>query len=95
MTAARAYRSPLCPFEVIANFEQDGLQKYHTKYILKFLQQIAATYQSNRVILSDGRSCNIVLINQNSLSRPLVQFDDNSCLDLATARICILNQFFN
>ncbi len=85
MTAARAYRSPLCPFEVIANFEQDGLQKYHTKYILKFLQQIAATYQSNRVILSDGRSCNIVLINQNSLSRPLVQFDDNSCLDLATA----------
>lgn len=85
MTAARAYRSPLCPFEVIANFEQDGLQKYHTKYILKFLKEIAATYQSNRVILSDGRSCNIVLINQNSLSRPLVQFDDNSCLDLATA----------
>lgn len=85
MTAARAYRSPLCPFEVIANFEQDGLQKYHTKYILKFLHQIAATYQSNRVILSDGRSCNIVLINQNMLSRPLVQFDDNSCLDLAAA----------
>ncbi len=85
MTAARSYRSPLCPFEVIANFEKDGFQKYHAKYILTFLQQIAATYQNNRVILSDGRSCNIVLLNQNSLSRPLVQFDDNTCLDLATA----------
>lgn len=85
MTATRAYRSPLCPFEVIANFEKDGFQKYHAKYILTFLQQIAATYQNNRVILSDGRSCNIVLLNQNSLSRPLVQFDDNTCLDLSTA----------
>lgn len=85
MTATRAYRSPLCPFEVIANFEKDGYQKYHTKYILTFLHHIAATYQNNRVILSDGRGCNIVLLNQHSLSRPLVQLDDNTCLDLATA----------
>lgn len=83
MTAARAYRSPLCPFEVIANFEKDGYQKYHTKYILTFLKQIAATYQNSRVILSDGRGCRIVMQNQNNLSRPVVQFDDNSCLDLS------------
>lgn len=85
MTAARSYRSPLCAFQVIANFEKDGYQKYHTKYILTFLKQIAATYQSNRVILSDGRRCTIVMLNQNDLSRPIVQFDDNTCLDLSTA----------
>ena len=66
MTAARSYRSPLCPFEVISKFEEDGFQKYHTKYILVFLKQIASTYQ-------------------NALSRPIVQFDDKSCLDLSTA----------
>lgn len=85
MTAARTYRSPMCPFEVISSFEKDGFQKYHTRYIVTFLRQIATTYQSNRVILSDGRGCNIVMINPNALSRPIVQFDDNSCLDLSTA----------
>lgn len=85
MTMSRSYRAPMCPFQVISNFEKDGFQKYPTRYILTFLKQIAATYQSNRVILSDGRGCKIVLLNQNALSRPMVQFDDNSCLDLSTA----------
>ena len=86
MTAARSYRSPLCPFQVIANFEKDGYQKYQTKYILTFLRKIAVTYQSNRVILSDGRGCNIAMLNSQDLSRPLVRFDDNSCLDLSKER---------
>ncbi|MCM1106049.1 MAG: HD domain-containing protein [Blautia sp.] len=85
MTTARSYRAPLCPFEVISNFEKDGYQKYEPHYILTFLKQIATTYQSNRVMLSDGRGCNIVMLNQRALSRPIVQFDDNTCLDLSSA----------
>ena len=86
MTAARSYRAPLCAFQVISNFEKDGYQKYHAKYITTFLKQIAATYQSNRVVLSDGRGGKIVMINPNDLSRPVIQFDDNECLDLSTHR---------
>lgn len=86
MTAARSYRAPLCPFQVISNFEEEGYQKYNTKYILTFLKQIAATYQNNRVILSDGRGCNIVMLNPNALSRPMVQLDDNSVIDLSSQR---------
>lgn len=85
MTTSRAYRTPLCPFEVISRFEQEGFQKYHTRYILTFLQQIAETYQNNRVILSNGRCGKIVMLNQKALSRPMVQFDDNTVLDLSTA----------
>jgi putative nucleotidyltransferase with HDIG domain len=85
MTAARTYREPLCPFQVISNFEQEGFQKYHTQYLLTFLQQIAATYQSNRVLLSNGHVCNIIMLNPSSLSRPIVQFDDKTCLDLSTS----------
>ncbi len=83
MTAARPHRPPLCPFQVISNFEQDGLQKYKPKYILTFLQHMASMYQNNRVLLSDGRSANIVMLNQNCLSKPIIQFDDSSCLDLS------------
>ena len=83
MTAARTYRQPLCPFEVIAAFEKDGLQKYNPGFILTFLERVAATYQNNRIILNDGRSANIVLLNKNHISKPMVQLQDGSCLDLS------------
>ena len=85
MTAARSYRAPLCPFQVIENFEKDGLSKYMPKYILTFLERIANTYQSQRVLLSNGQSANIVFLNKQKLSRPMVQLNDNSCIDLSTA----------
>lgn len=89
MTAARTYRAPLCPFQVISEFEKDGLQKYKPKYILTFLEHIASTYQSNHVLLSDGRAANIVLLNQNNLSKPLVQLDSGECIDLSTSGLYI------
>lgn len=84
MTTARSYRAPLCPFQVIDNFEKDGLQKYKPQYILTFLGHIAGTYQNHRILLNDGRSANIVMLNKQYLSRPIVQLDDNSCIDLST-----------
>lgn len=89
MTAARSYRAPLCPFEVIAEFEKDGLQKYKSKYILTFLENIANAYQNNRVMLSDGTSARIVLLNHRRLSKPLVQLDDGACIDLEKSPLYI------
>lgn len=89
MTAARKYRAPLCPFQVIREFERDGYHKYKTEYLLTFLRHIATTYQNNRVILSDGQAAKIILLNQNSLSDPLVQLNDGSCIDLATSPLYI------
>lgn len=89
MTAARSYRAPLCPFEVIAEFEKDGLQKYKPKYILTFLENIANAYQNNRVMLSDGTSARIVLLNHRRLSKPLVQLDDGACIDLEQSPLYI------
>ena len=86
MTAARLYRAPLCPFQVIASFEDEGFAKYNTQYLLVFLKKLAAAYQNNRVMLSDGRSCNIVMMHPHELSRPIVQFDDNKVVDLALRR---------
>ena len=53
MTAARVYRGPLCPFQVIDIFEKEGLQKYEASFILKFLQNVVNTYINNRVLLSE------------------------------------------
>ncbi len=81
-TAARSYRPPLCPFQAISMFEKDGLQKYHPKYILTFLNRIATTYQHNRILLSNGQSANIVMINSKHLTRPMIQMDDGSVIDM-------------
>lgn len=86
MTTARSYRAPLCPFEVIERFEQEGLQKYNPKYILTFLGRIAGIYQNHRVLLSDGRSATVVMINQQHLSRPIVKLDAGICIDLSTQK---------
>lgn len=73
MTAARVYRGPLCPFQVIDIFEKEGLQKYEAAYILKFLENVVMTYMNNRVRLSDGTEGDIVYINHAQLSRPMIK----------------------
>ena len=83
MTSARSYRTPKCAFQVIAAFEEEGLKKYNTKYILTFLERIANAYQNSMVMLSDGRSGKIVYINKSRLSRPIVQVDDETMVDLS------------
>lgn len=82
MTAARSYRAPLCPFQVIDAFEKEGLQKYHPQYILTFLKRIAHSYQHNRVLLSNGQSGTIVMSNPKHLTQPILQMDDGSIFDL-------------
>ncbi len=89
MTASRKHRVAMCPFQVIAEFEVDGLHKFKPEYILTFLRKIASTYQNNQVVLNDGRSGKIILLNQNQLSKPLVQLSDGSCIDLAKSSLFI------
>lgn len=84
MTATRAYRKPLCPFQVIAEFERDGLQRYHPQYILTFLEHIADTYQHNRVLLNNGQGGDIVMINRQHLTKPYIQLSDGSILDMSS-----------
>lgn len=53
MTSDRCYRRALCPFEVIASFELEGLNRYNPQFILCFLEHIANTYVNNNVLLSN------------------------------------------
>lgn len=73
MTAARVYRGPLCPFRVIEIFEQEGFEKYDIEYLLTFLENVVNSYIRNRCLLNDGREAEIVFINKDKLSRPMVR----------------------
>lgn len=81
MTANRCYRAGLCPFEVIAQFEQEGLQKYKPQFILTFLNRIANTYINNNVRLNDGTIGEIVFINKR-LTRPTIRTGSEKFINL-------------
>lgn len=85
MTAARPYRAPLCAFQVIEEFQKDGMQKYNPKHLLTFLKHVASLYNNSRVILNDGRAVRIVYINSANLARPIVEeISTGKIIDLTT-----------
>ena len=73
MTSARIYRGPMCPFKVVDIFESEGLQKYDTRFIMTFLENIVNTYMLNRVKLNDGREGDVVFINRSALANPTIK----------------------
>ena len=83
MTSARAHRDPLCSFQVINQFEKDGLNKYHTKYVLTFLEHMANTYNNSRVMLNTAKTGRVVYINKSNLSRPVIQLDSGDIINLS------------
>ncbi len=83
MTATRSYRTAMCPFQVIAAFERDGLSKYRTRFILTFLEHIAMAHQNSLVVLSNGSRGRVVYINNSALSKPIVELSDGTMLDLS------------
>lgn len=72
MTSPRVYRGPMCPFDVIEIYVQEGLQKYESEYILTFLNRIAESYINEQVRLSDGREGRLIYIDGQALSRPTI-----------------------
>jgi len=76
MTASRAHRARMCPFDVIKQFEIDGYDKFDTSLLLTFLRNIAYIYFGSWVKLSDGSEGEIVYIHQNNLSRPVIRIGD-------------------
>ena len=83
MTANRVYRGPMCPFDVIAQFEATGFGIYETKYLVVFLQNIVDTYLHSKVELSDGEHAEVVLINRQQGSRPIVLTTTGRSVDLS------------
>ncbi len=81
MTATRHYRGSLCPFVVIEAFEEEGLQKYDTRMIMTFLENIVNTYMLNRVGLNNGKEGDIIYINKTRYSKPMVKCG-NEYIDL-------------
>ncbi len=73
LTSRKKYREPICPFYVIQQFENEGLDKYEPNAILTFLGNIVNTFIANRVMLSNGLTGEIIFVNPEHLAKPVVK----------------------
>ncbi|WP_051538036.1 HD-GYP domain-containing protein [Butyrivibrio proteoclasticus] len=85
LTSKRTYRAPICPFAVIEQFEDEGLSKFAPDVIMTFLSNIVNTFIANRVMLNNGKVGDIVFINPEHLSKPMVKCGEEF-IDLAANR---------
>ena len=83
MTADRVYRKAMCPFDVVARFEESGFQQFETEYLLVFLHNIVDTYLHAKVLLNNGEEAEVILINRQKGSRPLVITSKGKPIDLS------------
>lgn len=86
MTATRVYRKGMSPFEVIKIFEEDGRKQFNPIFLVPLLNQLSNTYLQHEVVLSNGLTGKIVLINKNELSRPMIQIENGLFIDLSKER---------
>lgn len=83
LTANRVYRDAMCPFDVIAILEKEGLALYETRYIMTFLHHVLYTYLDKKVTLNNGVVAKVVEINPNARSRPVVMMAGGKVIDLS------------
>ena len=94
MTSPRSYRQKLNPFQIIANYENEGFVKYDYAAIKSILSHIANSQLGFNVQLSNGQIGEVILINEKALSRPLIKLGDNSLIDLsANMQLAIVSVF--
>jgi len=83
MTSNRVYKKRQPPFDVLEMYESEYLTKCDAGIMLTFLKHISSYYVGSNVKLSDGTTGEIVYINSNRISRPLIKTKD-SIIDLST-----------
>ncbi len=84
MTSIRTYRQSLHPFQVIENFEREGYEKYDKDILQPILYHIAATQLGFMIRLSNDEEAKVANLNKDNLSRPLLQREDGSYIDLSS-----------
>lgn len=76
MTSNRAYRQNETPFNVFEIMETGGMCGLSPKITMNFLQNIASYYIGDMFFLSSGEICEIIFINSNRISKPLIRIRD-------------------
>ncbi len=57
-------------------FEREGLSKYDARFLIPFLEKAVQAYINTKVLLSNGMTGRVIMINRKDLARPVVKVKD-------------------
>lgn len=80
------YLKKRCPFDIINEFDHMFLGLLDTKVLLQFTKNIAYTYISSYVQLSNKKTAQVVFINPNFPTLPIVSTLDGTLIDLSYSK---------
>ena len=82
MASARTFRLALTPLQIIGAFEKD-MQKYDTTILMPLIERISDAQIGTTVQLNDGTDWEVMLINKNNYSRPMLRNAGNIIVNMA------------
>ena len=85
MTSERAYRKSQTPFEVFELMQNGSFGKLHPVILNKFIKNMSEHYRGSKVYLSNGEEGEVVFINYNKISSPIVNVN-GKFIDLSLER---------
>lgn len=85
MTSNRVYRNAICPFKALDFFEYQAKREFDIRYSLPLIERIAQIYINRTVLLNDERQGEIIMLNRDALSRPVIK-SGNEFIDLSKSR---------
>lgn len=80
------------PLDVLKLIQDDSITKLDSSYCNMFLNHIVNFYMGENVLLNDERSCKILQVHINDLTRPIL-LDDNGFLDLKMEKDLYVEKF--
>jgi HD-GYP domain-containing protein (c-di-GMP phosphodiesterase class II) len=72
MTAPN-HRLPFSPFRVYEFFQEEGYDLFESKFLLPFIEKTEETYLNNKVTLTNGVEGEIIMLNGQQKSKPLIR----------------------
>ncbi|MBQ3898513.1 MAG: HD domain-containing protein [Lachnospiraceae bacterium] len=83
MASPRSFRNAFTPLQILGNFEQN-MDKYDLNMLLPLMSKIADTQIGSHVALSDESVWEVIMINNQNYSRPILKSEMGEILDLKT-----------
>ena len=84
----------LTPFEALKILQETDYKKYDSKFLMTFIDRISQNYIQHDVLLTNGETGTIIMLNKNNLTKPLVQVG-NLFIDLALQKDVEIKRFLN
>lgn len=94
ITLDRIYKRTDTPFSVFEIFESVSAQKFDTLTVYTLISNIAMYYIGDKVRLTNGMFGNIVFIDKEFISRPLIHCENGEIIDLKVEKDIKIAEIF-